>query len=487
MVRKFLRGLAAAILLLLIAESINLMMLARSRATITGTSTTTVALGNGATTVFSFPFVGVAAADITVIFTDASGNQTTLNQGTQYTVQLNAPASGALWGIGGTVTYPLAGSPIASGTTLTITRNLPLTQTVSSNHGQVFSLSLETALDLVTMQVQQINAMYGRSIAAPVTDTCGSLGNLPVASQRANQMLGFDGTGCNPVTSQPASAPVSAAMQPVVNAASIAAANNLLGVNTNFNVPVGAEVDWPSLTAPSYWKLENGAAISRTTYSALLGVLAPVVPCTITNGSSTITGISSTVGWGTGWIIESPGSSALGIGRSIATIGGSSITIAGGAAVANATSCQIFPYGTAQDGTFYLPNAAGVLYAGLDTSFSNLNTTYCPNNPAAMNAFCGAQNVTLAQSNLPNVQIGLTGSISAQIAGQAANGVPGNQVPVGFASGASNAFASTQFAPITINLAGSNTLSINGGVLAAPVNKLPPLRIRNRIIFAGAP
>lgn len=484
--RKFLRAAAFILGIALLAEIANLSWLYHARATVTTQTSSIVGLGDGSNTVFTFPFVGVASSDITVTYTDTSGTEAVLTS-TQYTLALNAPATGAIWGVGGTVTYPLSGSPIAAGTTLTIERTLPYTQTVSSNQGQAFPRAIETGLDLLDMQIQQVYGLIGRAISVSVTDTCSALGNLPTASSRANQMLGFDSTGCNPIVAQPASALVSSAMQPVVDAATIAAARALLGIDTNFNVPVGAELDWPGLSAPAYWKLEDGSAISRTTYSALLAVIAPVVACTITSGSSTITGISSTVGWGTGWTIESPGSSALGTGRSVATVGGSSVTISGGNATANATSCQIFPYGTAQDGTFKVPNAAGVVYAGLDTASVNLDSTYCTGNPAYMNASCGNKSATLITGNLPaytptgTVGItdpGHTHTYDKSVAGGTSYSGGGNVPNNGFTSTASG----TSQTGITAAFAGT----AQGGA-STPFSQLQPTRIRNKIVFTGAP
>jgi hypothetical protein len=278
-------------------------------------------------------------------------------------------------------------------------------------------------------------------------------------------------------------------MQPVVAAASIPAAQALLGISSLYYTPVGAELDWPGLTAPTNWKLENGAAISRTTYSVLLGVIAPVVACTITSGSSTITGISSTTGWGTGWIIESPGSTALASGQTIATVGGSSVTITGGNASANASSCEIFPYGTPQDGTFDVPNAPGVTYAGLDTSSVNIDTATCggSGNPAYLNSSCGSKNTILLQANLPNISPTFTGSSGAvSVISNTADIVRttgGLTITPGSGGGilgnVSNAITSTgTFTPHgTISALGSGTA----------FSRLPPIQIRNKIIFAGAP
>jgi hypothetical protein len=468
--------------------SLILAIIGAARATVSSTVSSVTALGNGSATVFNFPFIGVSPNDIVVAYIDASGNRTVLGV-TTYTLSLNAPPAGQIWGVGGTVTYPLVGSPIAFGTKLTITRTVPLLQTTPlRNQGSFFPQAVEQAIDLVVLEFQGIGTQVTRALQVPVDDTCNPLGFLPEAPQRANQMIGFDSTGCNPIAAQPSNALVSAAMQPVVDAPTIAAAQALLGITSNA-IPVGTEVDWPGFVAPTNWKIENGAAISRTTYSALLAVIAPVVSCTITMGSSTITGIGSSTlpGLGTGYIIESPGSGAIATGQTIASVGGTSITIAGGNASANATQCQIFPYGTAQDGTFNVPNSTGVVYAGLDIGNANLNPTYCTGNPAYLNAICGAQSETLAQANLPNIVPAFTGTPATWNTNE-------SSIPIGAATGglfggsgpALQGPTPATHLTTTITPAGAVS-SINGNVTQTAFSNLQPTRIRNKIIFAGVP
>src|SRR5579859_1864957 len=138
--------------------------------TINNSANKVVAAGNGVQTVFPFTFVGVNAGDISVILTDASGNNTTLAP-SLYTLALNTAPAGQIWGLGGTVTNPLVGSPIPIGSTLTIIRNLPLTQLISlSNQGNEFPASVETGLDLLMMVLQQINELFSRAIVVPVVD-----------------------------------------------------------------------------------------------------------------------------------------------------------------------------------------------------------------------------------------------------------------------------------------------------------------------------
>lgn len=130
--------------------------------TISSTSNQTMLLGNGSTTVFNFSFIGDAAPFFFVIYTDAVGTQTLLNSA-QYSLFLNPATVGSLWGIGGTLTYPLTGPPIADGTSLTLTRTLPLLQTVSlSNQGDMWPTVTERALDTLCMQIQQVSGRTGQ-------------------------------------------------------------------------------------------------------------------------------------------------------------------------------------------------------------------------------------------------------------------------------------------------------------------------------------
>src|SRR6185437_9738712 len=97
---KFVRAILCLCVLLLLGEGIDLAWLNHVRATVSSAATSVTLAGNGSTTVFNFPFIGVTAGDVTVIYTDEDGNQTTLASGTQYSISLNAPAQGAIWGIG---------------------------------------------------------------------------------------------------------------------------------------------------------------------------------------------------------------------------------------------------------------------------------------------------------------------------------------------------------------------------------------------------
>ena len=146
--------------------------------------------GNGTTTAFTVPFYFLESADLQVI----------LRSGTTETVQTlttNYTVAGAGVSSGGTVTMLVA--PAAS-TTLTILRNAAATQeTDLLPNDRLPAESLETALDKLTMLVQQLDEETGRSLKYPASDTTASA-QLPASTARASKFLSFDASG-NPVAS----------------------------------------------------------------------------------------------------------------------------------------------------------------------------------------------------------------------------------------------------------------------------------------------
>lgn len=210
----------------------------------------TIALGDGIATQFAFSFVGVAATYISVILTDSAGNETLLTQGsgaTQYQIALNSPVQGALWGQGGVVSYNPSGTPVPTGSTLTIFRTLPLTQAVSLQYANSLTTvgsGAETGLDTLEMQLQQISETISRAILAPIVDATPPA-PLPAIAQRANMGAAFDGSGNLVAGAMPASGVISSAMQPVVNAATLALGRTALGLGgiATQNIGAGLQAD----------------------------------------------------------------------------------------------------------------------------------------------------------------------------------------------------------------------------------------------------
>lgn len=174
--------------------------------TVPTTTTTVTYAGNGVTTNFTFPFIGAAAADIVVTLVSNTGVSTVLSS-SLYTLTFNAIPSGGLWAIGGNVLYPLTGPAIAVGTTLTISRVLPYTQSQSiANQSNFYPQAVEQALDLLCMEGQQTETNVQYTLKTPLSD--GTPPNtLPGAASRAGGTLQFDSNGQPIVTVVPTGSP----------------------------------------------------------------------------------------------------------------------------------------------------------------------------------------------------------------------------------------------------------------------------------------
>jgi hypothetical protein len=145
--------------------------------TISTSASAETVLGNGSTTVWSFNFVVGLASNLNVYYTN--GTTTTLLSPSQYTLNLTAAVTGQIWGVGGTVTYPTAGSPIANGTSLTFSRIVPLTQLTSiSNQGALLLQSIESAMDTLCLEIQQVSSKTGQFRGTWLTGTAYNYGDV---------------------------------------------------------------------------------------------------------------------------------------------------------------------------------------------------------------------------------------------------------------------------------------------------------------------
>lgn len=123
--------------------------------------------GNSSTTSFPFTFKVFTTADVKVTVNDANGVETVLVLDSGYSVTLNADQEATP---GGTVTYPVSGSPLATGLKLTITGNVSYSQDTDIPTGGDFNPTvLENALDSLSMQIQQVNEAVSRAAVVPVT------------------------------------------------------------------------------------------------------------------------------------------------------------------------------------------------------------------------------------------------------------------------------------------------------------------------------
>jgi hypothetical protein len=141
--------------------------------TIATQASSVTAQGNNATTIWTYSFLipGTSSTDksnVTVTLTDntvAPGTATTLSGGTYSITGVNSPT-------GGTLTYPLVGSPISTNQYITISRSIPYVQnTTISNQGSFYPTAVDAALDYEMMGIQQINNTLSQCIQIPIGST----------------------------------------------------------------------------------------------------------------------------------------------------------------------------------------------------------------------------------------------------------------------------------------------------------------------------
>lgn len=150
--------------------------------------------GNGSTTVFAYGFKIFDQDDLTVILRNASGGETTQSISTNYTVSGVGSASG------GNVTM---GTAPASGESLTIIREQPLTQGLDLVANDPFpAASFEDQLDKLTFMVQQHQEELNRSVKGSKTTTITDPTFTEDATARANKVFAFDASGNIDITQE---------------------------------------------------------------------------------------------------------------------------------------------------------------------------------------------------------------------------------------------------------------------------------------------
>lgn len=108
----------------------------------------------------------------------------------QYTLSTDYTVSGVGEETGGSITLD---ETLAATHKVIITRLVPLTQDLDvMNQGGFYPANVETQLDLMVMQIQQLKEEVGRAIRYPIGE---SLGTIPAAPQRISKLLGFGTAG----------------------------------------------------------------------------------------------------------------------------------------------------------------------------------------------------------------------------------------------------------------------------------------------------
>lgn len=147
--------------------------------------------GTGADTPLGTVFLFFTATDVVVTQRiTATGVDATLVKDTHYTL-----TGGSSVGATGTVTPITGATNFTTAMTWTISRSVPLTQSLDYIANDGFpAASHETALDRITMQVQDIEEQADRSLRFPLGDQALT-SEIPSAVDRALQALTFDASG----------------------------------------------------------------------------------------------------------------------------------------------------------------------------------------------------------------------------------------------------------------------------------------------------
>lgn len=173
--------------------------------------------GNDATTAFPFAFKIFAKEDIQVVITDDEGVETVAVLDSDYSVTVNGDQDASP---GGSVTYPISGDELPTGSRLTIIGALTYEQPTDIPDGNDFSASsIENALDRLLMLVQQVDEKTDRALVFPVSDE--NTGPMPLDTVRANMFLAFDADGLPIAAAGTTEVAVSAAAATVLDDASL--------------------------------------------------------------------------------------------------------------------------------------------------------------------------------------------------------------------------------------------------------------------------
>lgn len=180
---------------------------------------------NGVNTEYAFGFPIFKAADLEVWVDGAKAES-------GFTIA-GAGDSG-----GGTVTFDTAP---ADGASVVLLRRLAIQRTTDFQEAGTFrAKAINDELDYQIAALQQVADDVTRALRLDPTDTSDSLA-LPAKTDRAGRFLAFDGAGAPIASAGPGSVPVSAAMEPLVQAGDAAAARGALGlvVGTDVLAPDG--------------------------------------------------------------------------------------------------------------------------------------------------------------------------------------------------------------------------------------------------------
>lgn len=144
--------------------------------------------GNGVAVSFAFGFKVFQKSDLRVVLTSADDIESTLVLDSDYSVTLNGNQDVSP---GGSVSYPLVGSPMVAGNRLTLVSDVPdLQQTDITNGSGFYPSVIEDALDNSVILIQQNTELLNRALIVPVSTPNDVSTALPFPA--ANNVIGWN-------------------------------------------------------------------------------------------------------------------------------------------------------------------------------------------------------------------------------------------------------------------------------------------------------
>lgn len=195
--------------------------------------------GDAVTVAFSFPRKVVEASHLKVYLydeDDASMALQTLN--THYTFL----GSGLANGIYATATITFLTAP-GTDKKVVIFRDPTLTQETDFTGESNVLTTLNRKVDLLTMKLQRADDRLDRAILLPDGDFAAGWNNAYPKEEFANAVLAFDSSGEPMPSGGSSSVAVSTAMTPVVQASTLAAARDAMGLEIGADVASQADMD----------------------------------------------------------------------------------------------------------------------------------------------------------------------------------------------------------------------------------------------------
>lgn len=358
--------------------------------------------GNGSGTSFDYNFKIFDESHLEVTKTDTQGNDTVLTISTDYTVLGVGDESG------GSITYPVSGTPLAANEQLTIRRKLDFKQEVDlQNQGGFFAEVHEDVFDRITMFALQNQEELIRTIRVPVSDPSTVDMTLPNKDTRKGTVMAF-----NEVSGNPEAGPSIATVQTVSGIA--AAIATVAGIDSEIvtvsgnsgNVTIVAGVSTDVTTV----------ATNLANILTVAGISSDVsVAASVSGDISTVSGISLNV------------SSVAGISTDVTTVAANIANIVAAAGI-NGDITTVA--GIAADVSAVVADQLDI--GVVATNIANVNAT--GGNIANVNAVAGnTTNINAVNANSININVVATdianvNTVATDIAN--VNAVAGNSVNI---------------------------------------------------------